>query len=96
MTTILNYITNTIKLSITSLTSAAVGTGYVIIEDSQLSAVNTAFQHAAWSVAILAGLMTMINLFFPLRRFYDEHKKEKLLKKSKKAKDIYDYYEEED
>lgn len=69
---VLNFVTDTPKTLTTSLAGVAVGQ---VAND--IDRVNTAFQHAAWTVAILAGILTMINLFFPLRSFYEAKKARK-------------------
>ena len=74
LTYLLNYITDSGRTALTSVAGAI--TGQIAFETSALTNINTAFQHAAWSVAILAGIMTMVNLFFPLRTFYDNRKKD--------------------
>jgi dihydrodipicolinate synthase/N-acetylneuraminate lyase len=71
---IVNFVTDSTKTALTSLGSAAVGTAASAA--NHVTNVNTAFQHAAWTVAIIAGVLTTINLFFPLRTWYDRrHKK---------------------
>jgi len=75
ITHILNFITDSGRTAVTSVAGAI--TGQIAAEADKLSSVNTAFQHAAWSVAILAGIMTMVNLFFPLRSFYDRRKQKR-------------------
>ena len=72
---LLNYITDTAKTAITSV--AGVMVGQVAQSSNSLNVANTALQHAAWTIAIVAGLTTIINLFFPLRSFYEEYKKRK-------------------
>jgi len=71
---LLNYVTDSAKTAATSIAGVFVGQASV---SGSLSAANTALQHAAWSVAILAGLLTIANLFFPLRAFYEEYKTKK-------------------
>lgn len=68
----LDFITSSSRTAATSITGAVIG--QITIDVSHLDKINTAFQHAAWSVAILAGIMTIINLFFPLRSFYENRK----------------------
>lgn len=68
---ILNYITDSGKTALTSVTSAFIGQAAA---EESLDRANVALQHAAWSIAILAGLLTIINLFFPLRTWYEEYK----------------------
>jgi len=68
---ILNYITDSGKTAFTSVAGVFVGQASL---SSGLSGANTALQHAAWTVAILAGLLTIANLFFPLRTFYEDYK----------------------
>jgi len=77
---LLNYVTDSAKTAVTSLAGVFVGQASV---SGSLSAANTALQHSAWVVAILAGVLTIANLFFPLRTFYEEYKlkrNEKFLK----------------
>lgn len=68
---LLNYITDSAKTAVTSIAGVFVGQASV---QGSLSAANTALQHAAWTVAILAGVLTVVNLFFPLRTFYEAYK----------------------
>jgi len=68
---LLNYITDSAKTATTSIAGAFVGQASAAVP---LSMANTALQHAAWTVAILAGLLTIANLFFPLRTFYENYK----------------------
>jgi hypothetical protein len=53
------------KSAIASILSAVAGTWYnyctVYISSFTLAAANTAFQHAAWTVAILAGIVSIVN-----------------------------------
>jgi hypothetical protein len=46
------------KSAITSIISAFTGT---VVADLTLDTTNIAFQHAAWSVAIVAGLVSIVN-----------------------------------
>mgnify|MGYP006961791789 CR=1 FL=1 len=54
-----------VKSAITSIFSAVIGSWYnyfgFCITSMSLSTANTAFQHAAWTVAITAGIVTIIN-----------------------------------
>lgn len=68
---LLNYITDSAKTAVTSIAGLVVGQASV---SANLSAANTALQHAAWTIAILAGVLTVANLFFPLRTFYENYK----------------------
>lgn len=82
---LLNFITDTPKTAATAIVSAAVGQ---VSFESRLNVANTALQHSAWVVAILAGILTIINLFFPLRTFYENYKakkeeKERFLKRKR-------------
>ncbi|MFZ4706301.1 MAG: hypothetical protein ACOYMF_09880 [Bacteroidales bacterium] len=80
---ILDYLTDTFKTSLTSATGILIGQVTIATE---LSVANTALQHTAWTVAIVAGILTIANLFFPLRSFYEKRKlshHEKSLKKHK-------------
>jgi hypothetical protein len=51
------------KAAITSIVSAGAGTwyNYKFFALFTLSTANTAFQHAAWTIAILAGIVSIIN-----------------------------------
>lgn len=71
---ILNYITDSAKTAATSVAGVFVGQASI---SGSLSSANVALQHAAWTVAILAGLLTIANLFFPLRTFYEVYKSKK-------------------
>lgn len=46
------------KSAIASIISAITGT---VMTEVTLTEANTAFQHAAWAVAIIAGLVSIIN-----------------------------------
>lgn len=72
---LLNYITNSEKTALTSLLGAAIGQA---ASEANEAFINMILQRGAWTVAILAGLLTMINLFFPLRSFYDKKKRREL------------------
>ena len=54
-----------VKSAITSITSVIAGSTYnycnITLVNISLSAANTAFQHLAWTVAILAGIVSVIN-----------------------------------
>lgn len=55
-----------IKSAITSMASAAAGTiskyfAFLQISFISLEAVNTLFQHLAWTVAIFAGIVSIVN-----------------------------------
>lgn len=53
------------KSAVTSVVSAFAGTtfGYInlIFANITLTAANTAFQHLAWTTAILAGIVSIVN-----------------------------------
>jgi uncharacterized membrane protein len=53
------------KSAVTSVVSAFAGTtfGYInlIFANITLSTANTAFQHMAWTTAILAGIVSIVN-----------------------------------
>lgn len=72
---LLNYITNSEKTALTSLLGAVIGQA---ASEANEAFINMILQRGAWTVAILAGLLTMINLFFPLRSFYDKKKRREL------------------
>lgn len=55
-----------VKSAVTSIVSAAAGTftkffAMIPIGFISLEAANTAFQHAAWTVAIIAGIVSVVN-----------------------------------
>jgi uncharacterized membrane protein YjfL (UPF0719 family) len=54
-----------LKSAVTSVVSAFAGTtlGYInlVFANISLSSANTAFQHLAWTTAILAGMVSVIN-----------------------------------
>jgi len=54
-----------VKSAITSLLSVIAGSSYnycnITLAHLTLSTANTAFQHLAWTVAILAGIVSVIN-----------------------------------
>lgn len=56
---------NETKAAVTSILSAALGTWYnycsIYFASFTLVQANTAFQHAAWTVAILAGIVSIVN-----------------------------------
>lgn len=66
---LLDFMTSPTKNLSASLISAVIG--QITFE----STTNLILQRGAWSVAILAGIMTVINLFFPLRSFYENYKR---------------------
>lgn len=68
---IFNFITNSGKTATTAVASVTIGQ---LSTTWTVSKANTALQHGAWTIAILAGILTVINLFFPLRTFYQEYK----------------------
>lgn len=47
--------------SLTSITAAITGQASDFFSLTDLEIVNTLFQHAAWSIAIIAGLVSIIN-----------------------------------
>jgi hypothetical protein len=49
------------KASMTSIISALTGQITALINPSALEMVNTGFQHLAWIIAIIAGLVSIIN-----------------------------------
>ena len=53
------------KSAVTSVVSAFAGTtfGYInlLFANITLTAANTAFQHLAWTTAILAGIVSIVN-----------------------------------
>lgn len=61
---LLNNITNHYKTVITSITGAVV----------TMEAPISSLQIVGAYVAIIAGAMTIVNMVFPLRSFYDKYK----------------------
>jgi len=55
------YNIDSVKAGIASIGAAMTGELTNILSISNLEAVNIAFQHAAWVVAILAGLVSIVN-----------------------------------
>lgn len=49
------------KASMTSIISALTGQITAIMNPTALEMVNTGFQHLAWIIAIIAGLVSIIN-----------------------------------
>ncbi len=53
------------KSAITSILSAVIGSWYNYLSypilNFTLSSANTAFQHLAWTVAIIAGIVSIVN-----------------------------------
>ena len=63
------------KSAFTAISSAIAGTTAEQIEqNSDLININTAFQHAAWTIAIIAGLISTINGIIMLRERYKKWK----------------------
>lgn len=55
-----------LKSALTSLTSAGIGTmtkylAFIPTSFMTLDRANTCFQHAAWTIAILAGIVSIVN-----------------------------------
>lgn len=50
-----------IKSFLASILAAVTGTTFEYISDITLDATNIAFQHCAWTIAILAGLVSAVN-----------------------------------
>jgi len=76
LVSIVNYITDSSKTAFTSVGAAIFG--QIANDDvSNLTLTNIGLQHAAWTIAILTGLLSIINLFFPLRTFYIEYKRKR-------------------
>ena len=64
------------KSAIASIVSAITGT---MMADLTLINANTAFQHAAWTVAILAGIVSIINGVIKICDWWrNRHKKQDL------------------
>lgn len=62
---LLDFFCDAPRLAVTALGSATTGQVLMTLTTDVI------LQRAAWTVAILAGLGTIINLFYPLRHFYD-------------------------
>ncbi len=74
---ILNYITDSGKTALTAVTSAAIGQAAA---ESKIDVANIALQHTAWFIAILAGILSIVNYFYPLRSWYEEKKARRIQK----------------
>lgn len=59
----LNFLTqiDPARASFTSISAALTGQLSTLINPSHLELVNTGFQHLAWIIAIIAGLVSIIN-----------------------------------
>ena len=63
------------KAAFTAISSAIAGTTAEQIEQNyDLVNVNVAFQHAAWTIAIIAGLISTVNGIIMLRERYKKWK----------------------
>jgi hypothetical protein len=60
------------KAAIVSITSAAVGQVYAWFPMININEANTLFQHLAWTVAILAGIVSIVN---GVRKWFVKEKK---------------------
>lgn len=67
-----------IKSGIASITSAMTGT---VVAQISLFNANTALQHAAWTVAIIAGLVSIVNGIIKIFEWYKARKKKPIKKK---------------
>ena len=66
------------KAAFTAISSALAGTTAEQIEQhSDIINVNIAFQHAAWTIAIIAGLISTVNGVIMLRERYKKWKQKK-------------------
>lgn len=64
-------------ISSSTRTLGTAGASLVIGQISVFESTNVMLQRGAWTIAMIAGAMTVINLFFPLRSFYDNYKDRK-------------------
>ena len=62
---LVNYVTNEYKTTFTAIGGFAVG---------NMAAANTILQHLAFIFTILVAILTIVNLFFPLRIFYTQYR----------------------
>ena len=60
------------KAAIVSITSAAVGQIYAWFPMISINEANTLFQHLAWTVAILSGIVSIVN---GVRKWFVKEKK---------------------
>jgi general stress protein CsbA len=69
------------KSALTSLFSVIAGSSYnycnVTMAYLTLSSANTAFQHLAWTVAILAGIVSIVNGIIKIKQSKNPSKNEK-------------------
>ena len=69
---------NPFKSAITAIGSAIAGTTAEQIEQNfYLVKTNIAFQHAAWTIAIIAGIISTVNGVIMLRGRYKDWKNKK-------------------
>jgi len=69
---------NPFKSAIAAIGSAIAGTTAEQIEQNiYLVKTNVAFQHTAWTIAIIAGLISMINGIIMLRTNFKKSKNQK-------------------
>ena len=63
------------KSAIASIVSAMTGT---VMADATLIGANIAFQHAAWTVAIIAGIVSIVNGVIKIVEYFKRNKKPNL------------------
>lgn len=59
------------KSAIASISSAFTGS---VMANISLVEANTAFQHAAWTVAIIAGIVSIVNGIIKIREYFRKTK----------------------
>jgi hypothetical protein len=70
---IFEFFTSVTRLAVTSLTSASVGT-ILTLESNPKPLIECLLQYGAWMVAIIAGLVAIVN---GIDNFIEKHKQRK-------------------
>jgi len=69
-----------LKSFFTSIVSVTAGSSYnycsITLTNLTLSSANTAFQHLAWTVAILAGIVSIVNGIVKLKQMNKKTKQD--------------------
>ena len=60
------------KSAVASIISAFTGS---VMAEITLAGANTAFQHAAWTVAIIAGIVSIVNGIIKIFEYFKRNKK---------------------
>ena len=70
--TIFDYLSSTTKTAVTSISSAIVGS----VNLSHINNINIAFQHTAYTIAIISGIIASVN---GIDNFIRKHKNRKFI-----------------